>query len=76
MLDCRVGVGLLGGIATAPYMDLLIRACPRGLEGTMMMLSWSMYALSTSVGNYWGTDIYQYHGGFVACVGRRRSFMP
>lgn len=68
-LIAAVGVGLLGGIATAAYMDLLIRACPRGLEGTMMMLSWSMYALSTSVGNYWGTDIYQYHGGFVACVG-------
>jgi MFS family permease len=67
-LIAAVGVGLLGGIATAAYMDLLIRACPRGLEGTMMMLSWSMYALAVNVGNYWGTDIYQYHGGFVACV--------
>jgi Na+/melibiose symporter-like transporter len=67
-LIAGIGVGLLGGIATGAYMDLLIRACPRGLEGTMMMMSWSMYALSTSVGNYWGTDIYQYHGGFVACV--------
>jgi Na+/melibiose symporter-like transporter len=68
VLIAAVGVGLLGGIATAAYMDLLIRACPRGLEGTMMMLSWSMYALAVNVGNFWGTDIYQYHGGFVACV--------
>jgi hypothetical protein len=68
VLIAAVAMGLLGGIATAAYMDLLIRACPKGLEGTMMMLSWSMYALAVNVGNYWGTDIYQYHGGFVACV--------
>jgi hypothetical protein len=67
-LVAAIGVGLLGGIATAAYMDLLIRACPKGLEGTMMMLSWSMYALAVNVGNFWGTNIYQYHGGFVACV--------
>jgi MFS family permease len=67
-LIAAVGVGLLGGIATAAYMDLLIRACPKGLEGTMMMMSWSMYALAVNVGNYWGTDIYERHGGFVACV--------
>jgi hypothetical protein len=67
-LIAAIGVGLLGGIATAAYMDLLIRACPKGLEGTMMMLSWSMYALAVNVGNFWGTNIYEYHGGFVACV--------
>jgi MFS family permease len=67
-LLAAIPMGLLGGIATAAYMDLLIRACPKGLEGTMMMMSWSMYALAVNVGNYWGTDLYQYHGGFVACV--------
>ncbi len=68
VLIAAVAMGLLGGLATAAYMDLLIRACPKGLEGTMMMLSWSMYALAVNVGNFWGTNIYQYHGGFVACV--------
>jgi MFS family permease len=67
-LLAAVPIGLLGGIATAALMDLLIRACPKGLEGTMMMMSWSMYALAVNVGNFWGTDLYEYHGGFVACV--------
>jgi len=67
-LIAAVPFGLLGGIATAAYMDLLIRACPKGLEGTMMMMSWSMYALAVNVGNFWGTNLYEYHGGFVACV--------
>jgi len=49
-------------------MDLLIRACPKGMEGTMMMMAWSMYALAMNVGNFWGTDLYDHHGGFVACV--------
>jgi MFS family permease len=63
-----VFVGLLGGIATAAYMDLLIRSCPKGLEGAMMMLAWTMYALSTNFGNVWGTDLYEHHGGFVSCM--------
>jgi predicted MFS family arabinose efflux permease len=63
-----VFVGLLGGIATAAYMDLLIRSCPVGLEGAMMMLAWTMYALATNFGNLWGTDLYEHHGGFVICM--------
>ena len=68
VLWAAVFVGLSGGIATAAYMDLLIRSCPRGLEGTMMMLAWSMYGLAVNVGNLLGTDLYEYHGGFVVCV--------
>jgi hypothetical protein len=60
-------IGLLGGVATAAYMDLLIRSCPKGLEGTMMMMSWSLFALSTNVGNYLGTWLYE-AGGFVVCI--------
>jgi len=61
-------IGLIGGLATAAYMDLLIRACPKGMEGTMMMMAWSLFALSVNGGNLWGTDLYDRHGGFVACV--------
>ena len=32
-------IGLMGGIATAAYMDLMIRSCPRGLQGTLLMMS-------------------------------------
>ena len=31
--------GLFGGFATAAYMDLIMRSCPVGLEGTGVMLS-------------------------------------
>lgn len=68
VLIAAVPIGLSGGIATAAYLDLLIRSCPKGLEGSMMMLSWSMYAIVTNFGNLWGTNLYEYHGGFVACV--------
>jgi Na+/melibiose symporter-like transporter len=68
VLIAAVPIGLTGGVATAAYMDLLIRACPKGLEGTMMMMAWSLYALAVNVGNWWGTDLYEHHGGFVACV--------
>ena len=36
-------MGLMGGIATAAYLDLLIRSCPRGLQGTTLMLSTGLY---------------------------------
>jgi Na+/melibiose symporter-like transporter len=68
VLIAAIPIGLTGGIATAAYMDLLIRACPKGLEGSMMMMAWSLYALAVNVGNWWGTDLYDRHGGFVACV--------
>jgi len=68
VLLAAVPIGLMGGVATAAFMDLLIRSCPKGLQGTMMMLSWSMYALAQNFGNLLGTDLYEHHGGFVACV--------
>jgi Na+/melibiose symporter-like transporter len=68
VLIAAIPIGLVGGIATAAYMDLLIRACPKGMEGTMMMMAWSMYALAVNFGNLWGTNLYEFHGGFVACV--------
>src|ERR1700704_2677360 len=27
------GIGLMGGVAAAAYLDLIIRFCPRGLQG-------------------------------------------
>jgi len=67
VLMAAVFVGLLGGIATGAYMDLLIRACPQGLEGTMMMMAWSLYAVSVNFGNLWGTSLYE-HYGFATCI--------
>ncbi|HEY4941611.1 MAG TPA: MFS transporter [Rhizomicrobium sp.] len=67
-LVAAIPIGLLGGVATAAYLDLMIRACPRGLEGTLMMLAWSMFALAGNFGNLLGTNLYEFHGGFVVCV--------
>ncbi|HLJ53147.1 MAG TPA: hypothetical protein VKT24_07160, partial [Rhizomicrobium sp.] len=68
VLIASIPMGLMGGIATAAYTDLLIRSCPKGLEGTLMMLSWSMYALAQNFGNLMGTELYAHGGGFPACV--------
>jgi hypothetical protein len=67
VLVAAVPMGLMGGIAGAAYTDLLIRSCPKGLEGTLMMLSWSMYALAQNFGNLLGTELYE-HGGIAASV--------
>jgi predicted MFS family arabinose efflux permease len=62
-----VPMGLMGGIANAAYMDLLIRSCPKGLEGTMMMMAWSMYAVAVNFGNVLGTSLYEW-GGLFLCI--------
>jgi hypothetical protein len=67
ILVTAVLIGLLGGVCTAAYFDLLIRSCPKGLEGTLMMMSWSFYALAGNLGNWWGTFLYE-RGGFALCV--------
>ena len=67
-LVAAVPIGLMGGVANAAFMDLLIRSCPRGLEGTLMMMSWSMYSFAGAFGNLVGTELYDHYGGFPACV--------
>ena len=60
--------GLFGGFATAAYLDLIMRSCPKGLEGTAMMIAQtSTYALAGSSGNLLGSWIYS-TGGFASAV--------
>jgi MFS family permease len=61
-------LGILGGIAQVAFMDLAMRACPEGLEGTMMMLLWSCYWISYRLGDLWGGDLYDHHGGFSVAI--------
>ena len=58
----------MGGIATAAYLDLIIRSCPRGLQGTMIVMSGGIYFLSTRVGDIVGTYLYGRFDGFESCV--------
>ncbi|MCO5400551.1 MFS transporter [Ralstonia soli] len=63
-------IGLMGGVATAAYFDLAMRSCPRGLQGTLMMLVDGVLALSARAGDLLGSHIYnssQTHG-FTYCV--------
>ena len=67
-LIAAVPIGLMGGVATAAYLDLLIRCCPKGLEGTLLMMSAALYAIIQGLGNLLGTYLYDYFGGFTVCV--------
>jgi MFS family permease len=67
-LIAAVPIGLMGGVATAAYLDLIIRSCPRGLQGTTLMMSGSLYFIASRFGDVLGTNLYDYYGGFAACV--------
>jgi len=63
-----VPMGLMGGPATAAYFDLLIRACPSGLQGTAMMLGASVWLLSAELGNVAGAVLYDHYHRFAPCA--------
>jgi hypothetical protein len=67
-LIAAMPIGLMGGIATGAYLDLIIRSCPRGLQGTTLMLANSLYYAVTRFGDLLGTHLYDYFGGFDVCV--------
>jgi hypothetical protein len=67
-LIAAVPIGLMGGLATGAYLDLIIRSCPRGLQGTTLMLSSSLYFAVTRFGDVLGTNLYDHYGGFTVCV--------
>lgn len=61
-------IGLMGGVATAAYIDLLIRSAPPGLQGTTLMMSASLYWVAIRFGDVLGTHLYERFAGFGACV--------
>jgi predicted MFS family arabinose efflux permease len=68
-LAAAVPMGLMGGFATAAYIDLTIRSAPEGLQGTMMMLvSSTAYFVALRFGDLWGAAIYAARGGWEAVV--------
>jgi Na+/melibiose symporter-like transporter len=67
-LIAAVPIGLMGGIASAAYLDLIIRSCPSGLQGTTVMMSGGLYYIASRFGDILGTNLYDYYGGFAACV--------
>jgi MFS family permease len=67
-LIAAVPIGLMGGLATGAYLDLIIRSCPRGLQGTTFMMSNSLYFAVVRLGDVLGTNLYDRYGGFTVCV--------
>jgi MFS family permease len=61
-------MGIIGGIAQASLVDLVIRSAPQGSQGTMMMLFYALYYFSVRFGDLFGTWIYDRHGGFIPTV--------
>jgi hypothetical protein len=58
----------MGGIASAAYLDLIIRSCPRGLQETTLMMSGALYYVASRFGDVFGTKIYELYDGFFPCV--------
>lgn len=65
-----VPIGMMGGIFFCAVYDLAMRACPPGLQGTLMMLLDSVYLLSYRAGDLVGSKIYSSspQHGFLYCV--------
>lgn len=67
-LIAAVVMGLLGGVATAAYTDLVIRSCPKGLQGAVMMIYWALYWIAARFGDILGADLYDRFHDFNVCV--------
>jgi hypothetical protein len=63
-----IPIGLVGGLAGVAFTDLIIRACPPRLQGTMMMLMWSMFWIPGRVGDLWGAWLYEKQGGLTTAI--------
>ncbi len=60
-------MGAMGAVATAAYYDLLIRACPKGLEGTLMMIATAGYWIFGKWGDLLGSWLYDRYK-YIPCV--------
>ena len=69
-LVAAVLIGLMGGMGNAAVIDIAIRACPPGLQGTLMMVVMSLYPFSSRVGDVFGAWLFGLSPthGFLYCV--------
>jgi MFS family permease len=63
-------IGMMGGVAAVALYDFSMRACPPGLQGTLMMMVDGVYQLSYRGGDVLGSWIYASSPahGFLYCV--------
>ena len=67
-LLAAIPIGLTGGIASAAYIDLLIRSCPEGLQGSVLMMAGSLLYVISRFGDLLGTVLYERFQNFDVCV--------
>ena len=60
-----VWYGMVGGMASAAVLDLLLRSCPAGFEGFTVELGVTGFYVADRIADYFGSIVYE-HGGFVA----------
>jgi Major Facilitator Superfamily len=72
-LIAAIPFGLLSGFATVAFLDLTIRSCPRGLQGTVLMAFYCLENVASRFSDVVGTRLYDYWGGFPACVAAASS---
>ena len=61
-------MGALGGMGGAAFFDLIIRSCPKGLQGSMLMAAAGALAIDGQLGNLLGTTLYDHFHNFTVCV--------
>ncbi len=61
-------IGLMGGVSSAAYIDLLIRSSPPGLQGTTLMMSTALFYIVSRFGDVLGTYLYDRYNSFTICV--------
>jgi len=63
-----VPIGLFGGVATCAYVDLIMRSCPQGLQGTTLMVASGVYFASVRGGDLLGSYLYAHNDGLAPVV--------
>jgi Na+/melibiose symporter-like transporter len=61
-------IGAFGGVGGAAFFDLIIRSCPKGLQGSMLMAAVGALAIDGQLGNLLGTSLYDHFHDFTVCV--------
>jgi hypothetical protein len=61
-------MGALAGVASAAIFDLIIRSCPKGLQGSLLMAVTGVLAVDGSLGDVLGTNLYDHFHNFTVCV--------
>src|SRR5258708_35690458 len=51
VLIAAAALGLMRGVCSAPYCDLLIRSCPKGLQASMFGLTTAVYWIAARFGD-------------------------